>query len=171
MAVAYGQVFQSHHPASASASASVSMSDIKSKERTEFFFVNVDSNSAYDTLSTFQAICQKIINDKKITKHTDNIGEKLCVFDTVEAMIASYNLDNEVTLMLVGKNCLSSNKHKFTKFTFEKKENPAYMPLYTDHYIDLPLPFRPHRTKSKSGSKLKKVKSKSVKRSRKPRRQ
>ena len=61
--------------------------------------------------------------------------------------------------------------HIKTRFVFKKKENPAYMPPYTEHYIDLSLPFRPHCTKSKSGSKLKKVKSKSVKRSRKPRRQ
>ena len=144
---------------------------LKVKRAQNFFFVNVDSNSAYDNLYTFQEICQKIINDKKITKDKDNIGEKLCVFNTVKAMITSYNLNKDVILMLVGKNCLSSKKHKFTKFTFKKKENPAYMPPYTEHYIDLSLPFRPHRTKSKSGSKLKKVKSKSVKRSRKPRRQ
>jgi hypothetical protein len=181
MAAAYKQVFQSHP---ASASASVSMSDIINKENTEFFFVNVESNRVYDddSLDTFQKICQKIINDKEITQTTGIVGEKLYVFNTVTEMVASYNMNNEVILMLVGKNRLVNQKHKFTKFTFKKDDrNPAYMPTYTVHYVPIPLlPFRPHRTKSKSGSKLKKVKkvkkdkkdkSKSVKRSRKPHRQ
>jgi hypothetical protein len=96
-------VYQSiDQPASASASA-IPGSDIISREDTYDFFVNVESSTAYDILDSFQAICQKIINEKNITNIRTLDGEKFYAYNNVKKMIESYNENEDVKLILVGK--------------------------------------------------------------------
>jgi hypothetical protein len=151
-------VYQSiDQPASASASA-IPGSDIISREDTYDFFVNVESSTAYDILDSFQAICQKIINEKNITNIRTLDGEKFYAYINVKKMIESYNENEDVKLILVGKKSKEdSSKHRFTTFKFKKgNKTNAYIPEFNAHYGALP-DFRPRRKKiTKSGKKVSK---------------
>ena len=143
-------------PPSASA---IPVSDIISREDTYDFFVNVESSSAYNSLDSFQAICQKIINEKKITSIRTLDGEKLYAYNNVKKMIESYNENEDVKLILVGKKSKEENssKHRFTTFKFKKgNKGNAYIPAFNAHYGPLP-DFRPLCKKlQKSGKKVSK---------------
>jgi hypothetical protein len=142
-------------PPSASA---IPGSDIISREDTYDFFVNVESSTAYDSLDSFQAICQKIINEKNITNIRTLDGEKFYAYNNVKKMIESYNENKDVKLILVGKKSKeNSSKHRFTTFKFKKgNKRNAYIPEFNAHYGALP-DFRPLRKKlQKSGKKVSK---------------
>lgn len=164
-------VYQSiDQPAPASASvippsaSAIPVSDIISREDTYNFFVNVESSSAYDSLDSFQAICQKIINEKKIINIGTLDGEKLYAYDNVKKMIESYNKNEDVKLILVGKkSIINIYKHRVTTFKFKKgnKEN-AYMPVFNAYYD-----FRPRRKKITKSSKKVSKKSGKVRKNKK----
>ena len=118
-----------------------------------YFFVSVESNSAYKEILTFQGICEKIINDNNIKDMPQSVREESCVYKTVEKMMESYNRDESVKLCLVGKECLSDDQHKFTMFAF-KKDNRVNVDMGLLAQ-DPSSPFRPRRKDSlKRGKKV-----------------
>jgi hypothetical protein len=145
------------HPPPPPSASVIPPSDIISRQNTYDFFVNVESSSAYDKLVNFQDICQKIINEKRITEIRLLEGEKLYAYNNVVKMIQSYNKNEDVKLILVGKKSLEDIiKHRFTTFVFKKgNKGNAYIPLFTENFSVVPSPFRPHRRDSpKRGKKV-----------------